>query len=104
MLSENGGGSDGDGDGDDGLIISACCKHFTAYDLEKWGGFTRYNFNAVVRFSTRMLARFFKCSMKLVWYYVLVACVCACRFRSKIWRTLISPHFVVAFNRAKQAA
>ncbi|XP_042045617.1 probable beta-D-xylosidase 6 isoform X2 [Salvia splendens] len=38
--------------GDDGdemmLSLSACCKHFTAYDLEKWGQFSRYNFNAVV--------------------------------------------------------
>ncbi|KAF2570016.1 hypothetical protein F2Q70_00006351 [Brassica cretica] len=40
---------DGDGDGDGGkLMLSACCKHFTAYDLEKWGNFTRYDFNAVV--------------------------------------------------------
>jgi beta-glucosidase-like glycosyl hydrolase len=38
-------------DDHDGLIVSACCKHFTAYDLEKWGEFSRYNFNAVVRFS-----------------------------------------------------
>ncbi|XP_047982689.1 probable beta-D-xylosidase 6 [Salvia hispanica] len=30
------------------LSLSACCKHFTAYDLEKWGQFSRYNFNAVV--------------------------------------------------------
>ncbi|KAJ8567400.1 hypothetical protein K7X08_019608 [Anisodus acutangulus] len=30
------------------LMLSACCKHFTAYDLEKWGDVTRYNFNAVV--------------------------------------------------------
>lgn len=35
---------------DDGLMVSACCKHFTAYDLEKWGEFARYNFNAVVSF------------------------------------------------------
>ncbi|KAG8384194.1 hypothetical protein BUALT_Bualt04G0092700 [Buddleja alternifolia] len=34
-------------DDDDKLMLSACCKHFTAYDLEKWGQFTRYNFNAV---------------------------------------------------------
>lgn len=34
---------------DDSLMLSACCKHFTAYDLEKWGEFSRYNFNAVVR-------------------------------------------------------
>ncbi|CAN6865838.1 unnamed protein product [Brassica oleracea] len=43
---------DDDGDDDDGdgwkLMLSACCKHFTAYDLEKWGNFTRYDFNAVV--------------------------------------------------------
>ncbi|XP_009795794.1 probable beta-D-xylosidase 6 [Nicotiana sylvestris] len=30
------------------LMLSACCKHFTAYDLEKWGDATRYDFNAVV--------------------------------------------------------
>uniref|UniRef100_A0A5B6ZJK6 Putative beta-D-xylosidase 6 n=1 Tax=Davidia involucrata TaxID=16924 RepID=A0A5B6ZJK6_DAVIN len=38
----------GDGGSDDGLMLSACCKHFTAYDLESWGMFSRYNFNAVV--------------------------------------------------------
>ncbi|KAI4328098.1 hypothetical protein L6164_020483 [Bauhinia variegata] len=32
----------------DELMVSACCKHFTAYDLEKWGDFNRYSFNAVV--------------------------------------------------------
>ncbi|XP_051141419.1 probable beta-D-xylosidase 6 isoform X1 [Andrographis paniculata] len=32
----------------DGLMLSACCKHYTAYDLEKWQQFTRYNFNAIV--------------------------------------------------------
>ncbi|KAL2904114.1 putative beta-D-xylosidase 6 [Bienertia sinuspersici] len=38
-----------EGDDDDGfLMLSACCKHFTAYDLEKWGNFSRYSFNAVV--------------------------------------------------------
>lgn len=36
------------GGGGDGMMLSACCKHYTAYDLENWGGFTRYNFNAVV--------------------------------------------------------
>eukprot|EP00252_Welwitschia_mirabilis_P000314 TRINITY_DN1034_c0_g1_i7.p1 TRINITY_DN1034_c0_g1~~TRINITY_DN1034_c0_g1_i7.p1 ORF type:complete len:775 (+),score=109.88 TRINITY_DN1034_c0_g1_i7:213-2537(+) len=30
------------------LMLSACCKHFTAYDLDLWNGFSRYNFNAVV--------------------------------------------------------
>ncbi|KAF5463181.1 hypothetical protein F2P56_019117 [Juglans regia] len=35
-------------DGSEGLMVSACCKHFTAYDLEKWRNFSRYSFNAVV--------------------------------------------------------
>ncbi|KAK6923880.1 Fibronectin type III-like domain [Dillenia turbinata] len=35
-------------DGDGSLMLSACCKHFTAYDLEKWNSVSRYNFNAVV--------------------------------------------------------
>ncbi|PKI47609.1 hypothetical protein CRG98_031998 [Punica granatum] len=30
------------------LMVSACCKHFTAYDLEKWQKFSRYSFDAVV--------------------------------------------------------
>ncbi|CAA0843382.1 Probable beta-D-xylosidase 7 [Striga hermonthica] len=30
------------------LQASACCKHFTAYDLDKWNGVTRYAFNAIV--------------------------------------------------------
>ncbi|KAJ8769353.1 hypothetical protein K2173_002557 [Erythroxylum novogranatense] len=36
------------GDDDDGLVLSACCKHFTAYDLDKWENFSRYSFDAVV--------------------------------------------------------
>ncbi|XP_076958028.1 putative beta-D-xylosidase 6 [Bidens hawaiensis] len=35
-------------DGDDGLMVSACCKHYSAYDLEKWEMYARYNFNAIV--------------------------------------------------------
>ncbi|KAJ3695797.1 hypothetical protein LUZ60_001174 [Juncus effusus] len=30
------------------LKASACCKHFTAYDLENWKGVTRFDFNAIV--------------------------------------------------------
>ncbi|CAN6373502.1 unnamed protein product [Urochloa humidicola] len=30
------------------LKLAACCKHFTAYDLDRWGGTDRYHFNAVV--------------------------------------------------------
>ena len=36
-------------DGSESLMVSACCKHFNAYDLEKWHNFSRYSFNAVVR-------------------------------------------------------
>ena len=31
------------------LEASACCKHFTAYDLENWHGITRYVFDAKVK-------------------------------------------------------
>lgn len=30
------------------LQISACCKHFTAYDLDNWTSFDRYRFDAHV--------------------------------------------------------
>ncbi|CAH9114016.1 unnamed protein product [Cuscuta epithymum] len=30
------------------LQASACCKHFTAYDMENWHGNYRYGFNAIV--------------------------------------------------------
>nr|BBF98353.1 beta-D-xylosidase/alpha-L-arabinofuranosidase [Nepenthes alata]BBF98355.1 beta-D-xylosidase/alpha-L-arabinofuranosidase [Nepenthes alata] len=36
-----------DGDGDK-LKVAACCKHYTAYDLDNWKGNDRYHFNAVV--------------------------------------------------------
>ncbi|XP_059447451.1 beta-xylosidase/alpha-L-arabinofuranosidase 2-like [Corylus avellana] len=36
-------------DGDkNGLKVAACCKHYTAYDLDNWKGTDRYHFNAVV--------------------------------------------------------
>ncbi|KAI9111873.1 hypothetical protein K1719_017563 [Acacia pycnantha] len=41
VMSEN-------GESHDKLMVSACCKHYTAYDLENWHEFARYNFNAVV--------------------------------------------------------
>lgn len=38
--------------GDDGspdrLKVAACCKHYTAYDLDNWKGVDRLHFNAVV--------------------------------------------------------
>ncbi|XWS41692.1 hypothetical protein CRYUN_Cryun17cG0104500 [Craigia yunnanensis] len=39
---------DKDDETGDRLMNSACCKHFIAYDLEKWENFSRYSFNAVV--------------------------------------------------------
>ena len=30
------------------LKVSACCKHFTAYDLDNWKGIERYSFDARV--------------------------------------------------------
>ncbi|CAH9144406.1 unnamed protein product [Cuscuta epithymum] len=35
-------------DGNDRLMLSACCKHLAAYDLEHWQDIDRFNFNAVV--------------------------------------------------------
>uniref|UniRef100_F6I6S2 Fibronectin type III-like domain-containing protein n=1 Tax=Vitis vinifera TaxID=29760 RepID=F6I6S2_VITVI len=32
----------------DRLKIAACCKHYTAYDLDNWKGVDRFHFNAVV--------------------------------------------------------
>ncbi|OIV91566.1 hypothetical protein TanjilG_08978 [Lupinus angustifolius] len=36
-----------DGDSDK-LKVAACCKHYTAYDLDNWKGVQRYSFNSVV--------------------------------------------------------
>lgn len=30
------------------LKVAACCKHFTAYDLDNWNGVDRFHFNAKV--------------------------------------------------------
>ncbi|XP_059653356.1 beta-xylosidase/alpha-L-arabinofuranosidase 2-like [Cornus florida] len=32
----------------DCLKVAACCKHYTAYDIDNWKGVDRYHFNAVV--------------------------------------------------------
>lgn len=34
------------------LQASACCKHFTAYDLDNWKGVNRFVFNAKVKHKT----------------------------------------------------
>ncbi|KAH6766468.1 beta-xylosidase 2 [Perilla frutescens var. hirtella] len=40
-------GLQGTGAGDR-LKVAACCKHYTAYDLDNWGGVDRFHFNAKV--------------------------------------------------------
>ncbi|KAG8370611.1 hypothetical protein BUALT_Bualt13G0001400 [Buddleja alternifolia] len=35
-------------DGGDRLKVAASCKHYTAYDLDNWGGVDRFHFNAKV--------------------------------------------------------
>jgi beta-D-xylosidase 4 len=37
------------------LKLSACCKHFTAYDVDNWEGVDRYHFDAIDQ--TRMNPR-----------------------------------------------
>ncbi|KAK9697157.1 hypothetical protein RND81_08G018800 [Saponaria officinalis] len=36
------------GDDSNKLKVAACCKHYTAYDLDNWHGVDRYHFNALV--------------------------------------------------------
>ncbi|KAG6593233.1 putative beta-D-xylosidase 2, partial [Cucurbita argyrosperma subsp. sororia] len=36
------------GNDGDRLKVAACCKHFTAYDLDNWNGTDRFHFNAKV--------------------------------------------------------
>ncbi|KAL2615478.1 hypothetical protein AAZV13_08G068500 [Glycine max] len=37
-----------DGGDPNKLKVAACCKHYTAYDVDNWKGIQRYTFNAVV--------------------------------------------------------
>ena len=37
-----------DADEPDRLKVAACCKHYTAYDVDNWKGVQRYTFNAIV--------------------------------------------------------
>lgn len=36
------------GYGENHLKVAACCKHYTAYDLDNWNGVDRFHFNAKV--------------------------------------------------------
>jgi hypothetical protein len=93
--------------GGDGLKVAACCKHYTAYDVDNWKGVERYTFNAVVNllFTSRRLRRrrrpasacllSFLSALVLLWQAVVVIgllvgqvrcgvdappCLLACRF------------------------
>lgn len=37
-----------DGGDPNRLKVAACCKHYTAYDVDNWSGVQRYTFNAIV--------------------------------------------------------
>jgi hypothetical protein len=56
------------------LQASACCKHFTAYDLDDWKGVNRFVFDARVSFQ-----------LQLHWLLALHLLQCLCCF---LW-----PHF-----------
>ena len=38
-----------DGGDPNRLKVAACCKHYTAYDIDNWRNVQRFTFNAVVR-------------------------------------------------------
>ncbi|KAK6937298.1 Glycoside hydrolase, family 3, N-terminal [Dillenia turbinata] len=42
--------------GNDGnrLKVAACCKHYTAYDLDNWNGVDRFHFNAKIRLTSHL--------------------------------------------------
>lgn len=44
---------------DQHLQASACCKHFTAYDLDDWNGVNRFVFDARVSVPTCLFATMF---------------------------------------------
>lgn len=48
------------------LKVAACCKHYTAYDVDEWKGYLRYNFNAVVFIFLPILSLFWLSSITLV--------------------------------------
>lgn len=43
----------------DRLKVAACCKHYTAYDLDNWKGNDRYHFNAVVSCAASIISNLF---------------------------------------------
>lgn len=46
------------------LKVAACCKHYTAYDLDNWNGVDRFHFNARVIISISIW--FLKCANKKI--------------------------------------
>lgn len=49
------------------LQASACCKHFTAYDLDNWKGVNRFHFDARVSNYTCLVTMLLCSSFYQVW-------------------------------------
>lgn len=50
-----------------GLKVSACCKHYTAYDLDNWEKVVRYTFDAKVTFFCLTCLCFMHLEIDLSW-------------------------------------
>lgn len=51
------------------LKVAACCKHYTAYDLDNWNGVDRFHFNAKVGLIPTIIISFIVISLSLIVMY-----------------------------------
>lgn len=72
-------GLQGDGAGNR-LKVAACCKHYTAYDLDNWNGVDRFHFNAKVLLLliVLFLSLYVKLFLQLIIYCFFICCFCDC--------------------------
>lgn len=56
----------------DHLQASACCKHFTAYDLDNWKGINRFVFDAKVSFFFLYLSNNWPKFLLLIYIYIFI--------------------------------
>ncbi|RVW41666.1 putative beta-D-xylosidase 2 [Vitis vinifera] len=54
------------GNAGDRLKVAACCKHFTAYDLDNWNGVDRFHFDARVMMTLNLNKNLFPCELVLM--------------------------------------
>lgn len=81
------------------LQASACCKHFTAHDLDNWRGITRYTFDAeVITFLEWLDSWFF-----LLFDYSSCFLNMFRRCLSKIWQIHSSPRSRVVLKKHEPA-